>query len=286
MRTWNRVGPAALLLLTLFLVIQTAPAYSVALSLPESSVETVNEVTLTLIGRVVNTQDAGVDEAKVRVFIGGTQQTLTVAGEETEAAHTHPDGSYTIDLTLPQALIEQETMTVEISKPSFRATRQDFARQEITCADAHCFVRVPDIVLPRVFNAAFFLATAIFLVVFGFISLNLLHETIAAFLGAAAMLGVSYFIGSSNSDFWIIDFHRAITFIDFDVIFLLMTMMIFMAIMGQTGIFQWLAYQIFRLAHGNTFLVAAVLIITTGALSAVLNQTTVMLLMAPVRNEN
>jgi Na+/H+ antiporter NhaD/arsenite permease-like protein len=173
-------------------------------------------------------------------------------------------------------------VAVEISKPGFRTTRQGFARQKIARAGDHYYARVPDVVLPRVFNPAFFLATAIFMVVFGFISLNLLHETIAAFLGAAAMLGVSYFVGSSNADFWIISFHRAITFIDFDVIFLLMTMMIFMAIMSQTGVFQWLAYQTFRLARGNAFLVAAILVSITGLASAVLNDTTVMLLMTPV----
>jgi Na+/H+ antiporter NhaD/arsenite permease-like protein len=241
-----------------------------------------DEATLTLIGRVVNTQDDGVNDAQVRVFIGGTQQTLTVAGEETDAAHTHPDGSYIVDLTLPQALIETETIALQVSKPGFRTTHQGFARQEIVQGTGRYYAQVPDIVLPRVFNPAFFLAAAIFLTVFVLISLNVLHETIAAFLGAAAMLGVSYFIGTFTPDFWIIGFHQAIAFIDFDVVFLLMTMMIFMAIMSQTGIFQWLAFQTFRLTRGNSFIVAAVLMSITGITSSVLNDTTVMLLMAPV----
>jgi len=232
--------------------------------------------TLTLVGRVVNTQDAAVDEAEVRVFVGS---------EEREVAHTGRDGFYVVELTLSQALIEAETVAVEISKPGFRTTRQGFARQEFACAGDHCHARAPDVVLPRVLNLAFFLATAIFIVVFGLISLNLLHETIAALLGVAAMLGMSYFIGTSNSDFWIISFHRAIAFIDFDVIFLLMTMMIFMAIMSKTGVFQWLAFQTFHLARGNGFLVAAILVSITGLISSVLNDTTVMLLMAPVSIE-
>jgi Na+/H+ antiporter NhaD/arsenite permease-like protein len=249
---------------------------------PKGSIETAEEVTLTLIGRVVNTQNVGVGEAEVRVFIGGVQQRVMVGGEETEVVHTHSDGFYIAVLTLPQTLIETKTVAVEVSKPCFRTTRLGFARQEIVCADDHCHVRVPDVVLPRVFNPAFFLATAIFVVVFGLISLNLLHETIAALLGVAAMLGVSYFIGSSNVNFWIISFHRAVTFIDFEVIFLLMTMMIFMAIMSKTGVFQWLAYQTFRLVRGNAFLVVAILVLITGLTSSVLNDTTVMLLMAPV----
>jgi Na+/H+ antiporter NhaD/arsenite permease-like protein len=282
MRNRNRTALAALVLPILLFLIQTAPARSGILSLSKSSAETDGEGTLTLIGRVVNTQEAAVDEAEVRVFIGGAQRTLTVAGEETEVTHTGAEGFYVVDLALSPSLIEVDTVAVEISKPGFRTTRQGFARQKIARAGDHYYARVPDVVLPRVFNPAFFLATAIFMIVFGLISLNLLHETIAAFLGAAVMLGVSYFIGSANPDLWIIGFHRAVAFIDFDVIFLLMTMMIFMAVMSQTGIFRWLAFQTFRLVRGNAFLVTAILVSITGLTSSVLNDTTVMLLMTPV----
>lgn len=273
MCTRNRVGLVALVLLSLFVLLRAAPA--------NSGIEAGDEVTLTIVGRVVNTQEAAVDEAEVRVFVPSTSSGRN-GGEETQVAHTDADGFYIVELTLSESLIEAEIVAVEVSRPGFRTTRQGFARQEMACAGDRCHVRVSDVVLPRVFNPAFFLATAIFIVVFGFISLNLLHETIAAFLGAAAMLGVSYFIGSSNADFWIVGFHRAVAFIDFDVIFLLMTMMIFMAIMSRTGVFQWLAYQTFRLARGNAFLVAAILISITGVISAVLNDTTVMLLMTPI----
>jgi Na+/H+ antiporter NhaD/arsenite permease-like protein len=247
-----------------------------------SSIKSTDEVTLTFVGRVVNAQGAGVDEAEVRIFVRGAQRTLTVAGEETEVVYTHRDGSYTVDLTLPQTLIETEKLTLEVNRPGYRTTRQDVDQQEFAHRGGHYYVRVPDVVLSRVFNPAFFLATAIFVVVFGFISLNLLHETISALLGVAAMLGVSYFLGNANADYWIIGFHRAITFIDFDVIFLLMTMMIFMAIMSKTGVFQWLAFQTFRLAQGNAFIVTAILVSITGIISSVLNDTTVMLLMTPV----
>ena len=275
---WKK-APIVLLFL-FFLSIQPVLAHCEAEVVGEAM--PIGNATLTLVGRVVNTQEAGVGEAEIRIFVGGEQRTLTVAGEEMEVAHTHEDGSYVVDLTLDQALIETEDIAIEVSKSGFRTTSQGFAWPEVACAGAHCHVRVPDVVLPRVFNAAFFLATGIFVVVFGFISLNLLHETIAALLGIAAMLGVSYFIGSSNADFLIVTFHRAIAFIDFDVIFLLMTMMIFMGIMSKTGVFQWLAYQTFRLAKGNAFLVTAILVSLTGITSSMLNDTTVMLLMAPV----
>ena len=114
------------------------------------------------------------------------------------------------------------------------------------------------------------------------ISFNLVHETIATFIGSAAMLGVSYFSGSSQSQYWIIGFHNAIEFIDFEVIFLLLAMMIFMAIMSQTGVFRWLAYRTFQVGKGNNFIIVLILILITGFTSAVLNDTTVMLLMTPI----
>jgi Na+/H+ antiporter NhaD/arsenite permease-like protein len=241
-----------------------------------------DDVTLTLIGRVVNTQGRTVDESEVRVFVGVTQQVLVVAGEETRVAHTSPSGLYMVDLCLPASAIETNALVVEIGRPGFRTITQEIGNQGIACVGNTCYVRVPDVALPRLFSPAFFLATAFFVVVFALISLNRLHETIAALLGVAAMLGTSYFAGSSNPDFWIIGFDQAIRFIDFDVIFLLLAMMIFMAIMSRTGVFQWLAFQIFRLAKGNAFLATTGLVCITGLTSAVLNDTTVMLLMTPV----
>jgi Na+/H+ antiporter NhaD/arsenite permease-like protein len=279
MRTWNQVGLVALLLVILFLLVRTVLAHS--------SVETTDEVKLTLIGQVVNTGGAPIPEAAVRVLLGNQEYPILFEGQLVDAVHTGDDGLFVADVVLSTTQMAgiktgQAELAILATKASYRQTRAVIASNDLHWESDRAFARLPDVVLPRVLNPAFFLATAIFMVVFGLISLNLLHETIAAFLGAAAMLGVSYFIGSSNTDFWIIGFHRAIAFIDFDVIFLLMAMMIFMAVMSQTGIFRWLAFQTFRLVRGNAFLVTAVLISITGLISSVLNDTTVMLLMTPV----
>lgn len=241
-----------------------------------------SDVTLTIIGRAVNTQEQAIDDAEVRVFIRNTAQAVMVAGETGEVAYTDRDGFFILNLTLPRTQIEEGTLAIEVQQPAYRTVRKGLPSHEIACVNDQCYVRVPNIVLSRVFNAAFFIATGIFIAIFVLISFNLLHETIAAFVGAAAMLTVSYFAGSFNRDFWIIGFHRAIMFIDFDVIFLLLTMMIFMAIMSETGVFQWLALQAFHMARGRAFVAAAVLITITGVTSTVLNDTTVMLLITPI----
>jgi Na+/H+ antiporter NhaD/arsenite permease-like protein len=272
-----------ILLLLVFLL--SSPSLSKAGWISSHNNALEDKIALTIIGRTINTQNTAVDDAEVVIFIGGERVKLLVAGEEMEVAVTDAAGFFIFDLDLPRLQVTNGDLAIEISRPGYRTYHHGYAQHEIACASEHCYIRIPDVVMSRSFNPAFFIATGIFLVVFGFISLNVLHETIAAFLGAAAMLGITYFVGRYDPDYWIIGFQRSIHFIDFNVIFLLMTMMIFMAIMSQTGVFQWMAFQTLRLARGHAFLVAIILIIITGMTSSVLNDTTVMLLMAPISIE-
>jgi Na+/H+ antiporter NhaD/arsenite permease-like protein len=248
----------------------------------ESSHHSAGDATIAVIGRVVDTQDAPVQQAEIRIFISGVQQDLIDHGEKINHVLTDDQGSYVARFELEPREVDQDAVALEISRQGFLASRQGFTFERVVEIDNARVVNIPDVVLSRVFNPAFFLATGIFAVVFGIISLNLLHETIATFLGVAAMFGVSYFVGSFNGDFWIIGFKQAIEYIDFDVIFLLLTMMIFMAVMAQTGVFQWLAYRTFQLGRGKPIVVVIVLVAITALVSSVLNDTTVMLLMTPV----
>jgi Na+/H+ antiporter NhaD/arsenite permease-like protein len=273
----KRVGLIALIFPLLFLLLQT--------TLARGSIETAkhsSEVTLTLVGRVVNIQGTALDGAEVHVSIAGVPQTLLIPGEKTEAAYTSEDGFYVVELVLPRSLLESETLTVEVSKSSFRTTRWGFTCQEMACTDAHLLIRAPDIVLPHVFNAAFFTATITFVAVFVLIAFHVLHDTVAAFLGATVMLGVSYTVGTFEPGFWILGFKQAVEFIDFDVIFLIMTLMIVMSIIGRTGVFQWLALTAYRVARGHAWRLAVILMVSTAVLSAFLNNVTIMLLMAPI----
>lgn len=237
---------------------------------------------LTLIGRVVNSQNIPVAGADVRLYAGAEPQARDFVREHAAVVQTDEGGHFIVELDLPLSVLESSNLAVEVSKDGFLTTRQGFSREQIAYELGHGYVNLPDVVLPRVGSPAFYVAAGVFVAVFALISLNLLHEAIAAFLGVAAMFGVSYFLGDSDGAFWIIGFGKAVSYIDFDVIFLLMTMMIFMAIMSRTGVFRWLALRTFRLAGGNAFLVTAVLVIITGIISSLLNDTTVMLLMAPV----
>jgi Na+/H+ antiporter NhaD/arsenite permease-like protein len=129
---------------------------------------------------------------------------------------------------------------------------------------------------------SFIISTIIFIVVFALISLRLMHETAAALLGAAAVLLVHYVGGTYSSTLQILSFEEAMTFVDWNVIFLIMGMMIFIAMLSETGIFGWLAFRSFRLVKGNAWALGMALVGLTGILSAFLNDVTAILLLVPL----
>jgi Na+/H+ antiporter NhaD/arsenite permease-like protein len=96
------------------------------------------------------------------------------------------------------------------------------------------------------------------------------------------VLGVSFVGGAINPNLFIFDFEQALGYVDFDVIFLVMGMMIVIAVIEETGIFQWLAYQAYRLSRGRLWLLVTILIVITSVASALLDNVTTMLLMAPI----
>jgi Na+/H+ antiporter NhaD/arsenite permease-like protein len=126
------------------------------------------------------------------------------------------------------------------------------------------------------------LSVIIFLVVFFLISFQLLHETAAALLGAVAVFLVTYVGAFYNPDLKIITFDEAMGIIDWNVIFLIMGMMIFMAILAETNIFKWLAFHLYEAARGNVWAIVLALILLTGITSAFLNDVTAILLLVPL----
>jgi Na+/H+ antiporter NhaD/arsenite permease-like protein len=125
----------------------------------------------------------------------------------------------------------------------------------------------------------------VFILAYVLIAFELLHRTIAAMLGAALMLCISYTIGTINPDWRIYSFHRAIVSIDMNVIFLLMGMMIIVGVLKNTGVFQWCAYISYKAAKGKVFLLTVILMIFTAVSSAFLDNVTTMLLLTGVAIE-
>lgn len=135
------------------------------------------------------------------------------------------------------------------------------------------------------FGPAFFISAGIFLLVFVAIIFRWMHETAAALLGAVAVWLVHYISGAVFPDLRIIGFEESMTYVDWNVIFLILGMMIFMAMFSETGVLNWVAFRAFRLAKGNAWLLGVALVLLTAVTSAFLNDVTAILLLLPLSIE-
>jgi Na+/H+ antiporter NhaD/arsenite permease-like protein len=119
------------------------------------------------------------------------------------------------------------------------------------------------------------LATAAFAVTYVLIATERVHRVAAALGGAAAMV----LIGVVDADS---AFHDRDTAIDWNVIFLLLGMMLLVGVIRQTGLFEYLAIWAAKRARGRPFRIMASLVVLTAVASALLDNVTTVLLVAPV----
>ena len=119
------------------------------------------------------------------------------------------------------------------------------------------------------------LATAVFVVTYALIATERVHRVAAALGGAAAMVVIG--VVDAESAF----FDRE-TAIDWNVIFLLLGMMILVGVLRQTGVFEFLAIWSAKRARGRPFRIMASLVVLTALASALLDNVTTVLLVAPV----
>jgi anion transporter len=118
---------------------------------------------------------------------------------------------------------------------------------------------------------AFILTITIFVLTYIIIISEKIHRTKIALLGAFLLIIVR-----------VLDFEKALRFIDFNTIFLLIGMMIFVSIFKDTGIFEFIAIKLVKLVRGKSFLIMIVLSVFTAAASALLDNVTTVLLLAPI----
>ena len=119
------------------------------------------------------------------------------------------------------------------------------------------------------------LATAIFVVAYIVIASEKIHKTIVALVGASLMLLLGI-VEQEES------FFSEETGIDYNVIFLLISMMIIINITMKTGLFQWVAIKSAKLAGGHPLRIMIILSVVTAVVSAFLDNVTTVLLIAPV----
>ncbi len=227
-----------------------------------------------IAGRLVDFQGEPVRNADVKAYVNGDDESVTTG-------QSQADGAFVLDL--PDHRIE--ALRVEIERPHFQATTWTAGHHELGLLRQGATLRLPDITMERRITLGFWVATLTFIAMLILIALERLHNTMAALLGASIVLGVSFVGSPLNPDLFIFDFEQALQYVDFDVIFLVMGMMIGVGILETTGIFQWMAYQAYRLSRGRAWLLVIVLMLLTSVASAVLDNVTTMLLMTPITLE-
>jgi Na+/H+ antiporter NhaD/arsenite permease-like protein len=212
--------------------------------------------------------------------VQGARVSLTNPGKGTSLANStsQPDGQFVLSVSGPLP----EALEVHIEREHFQSADLRLDASVTTRLRAGLPMVLPDTVLIRRISASFWIAAAVFIGMLILIARGGFHNTLAALLGASAIFAFSYLGRPVYSDFFIFDFSGALRYVDWNVIFLVMGMMIIIATVERTGIFQWLAYNAYRLSGGRIWLLVPILMLVTGVASAFLDNVTTMLLMTPI----
>lgn len=118
-------------------------------------------------------------------------------------------------------------------------------------------------------------AVTVFVVAYLLIATEWVSKTITALAGAGVILALG--VATSEDAFY-----SAETGIDWDVIFLLLGMMIIVGVLRRTGVFEFVAIWAAKRAKGSPLRVMILLVLITAVASAMLDNVTTVLLIAPV----
>jgi Na+/H+ antiporter NhaD/arsenite permease-like protein len=224
-----------------------------------------------IAGRLIDRQDQPIVDAKVSTGIPGEEEPL----EETESQE---DGNWALMLDeRPETALE-----ITILRPHFEAETFLLGPKDMGELLDTGTLGIGELTLQRKITPGFFAATIIFLAVLLIIAFEKMHSTTAALFGVSAVFLLTFFAVAFYPSLYIINFERALTYINWEVIFLVMAMMIVVVVVEGTGIFQWTAFQAYRLSRGKAWLLVLILMAVTAVASALLDNFTTMLLMTPI----
>ncbi len=121
----------------------------------------------------------------------------------------------------------------------------------------------------------FWIAVGIFFTAYAVIVSEKIHKTKVAMFGAALTL-LTKVLTQHDA------LHNIDLGVDWNVIFLLISMMIMVNIMTKSGVFQYVAIKAAKVAKGEPFQVMVIFSLVTAVASALLDNVTTVLLLAPV----
>ena len=246
-------------------VVAVATVVSLALPTPLAA----GEESPTVEGRLLDPQGEPVSGAHVTVLDGG---------EAIGEAESNPDGSFLVDLER----LPRHSVTLRVQRAHFQDQEWPCTPEALQTLQEDNHVYISDLTMERRVTIGFWIALITFVGLLGLIAMERLHNTLSALLGMAVIFLVSYIGTPINSDLFILDFERALHYINFEVFFLVLGMMIVIGIVEETGIFQWLSYWAYRISQGRVWMLSIVLMCLTAVASALLDNVTTMLLMTPI----
>ncbi|MBN1265267.1 MAG: ArsB/NhaD family transporter [Anaerolineales bacterium] len=206
--------------------------------------------------------------------------TLHAVGEETVLSEASSKVNGAFLLAVPERL--DNALELNIERSHYEVARIKLSEIQLEELRAGHSLYLQNIVLERKVGVAFWITALVFILMLTLVASDLMHNTLAALLGAVLMLGISYLGAPLFEGLRIIDFATAVEHVDWNVIFLVMGMMIVIAVVERTGVFQWLAFMAYRASGGRTWLLLPILMVVTGIASALLDNVTTMLLMTPI----
>lgn len=120
-------------------------------------------------------------------------------------------------------------------------------------------------------NISMYLAIAIFLITYLFIILEKFDRTLVAIMGAFSMIILK-----------IMNQKSALAEVDFNTLGLLIGMMILVTITKRSGIFEYISIKLVKVAKANPVRIMIFLSLSTGLLSALLDNVTTIMLIIPI----
>jgi Na+/H+ antiporter NhaD/arsenite permease-like protein len=126
-----------------------------------------------------------------------------------------------------------------------------------------------------VMDSTFYLACGIFFIALAIIISEKIHKTIVAIFGASLVLVLK--ILEQHEAFHLEEFG-----VDWNVIFLLIGMMTIINLMRPTGLFEYIAIRSAKAGKGDPLRIMVIFAVITAVLSALLDNVTTVLLLAPV----
>ncbi len=115
------------------------------------------------------------------------------------------------------------------------------------------------------------IAIAVFALALVAIMSERIHRAVVAMIGALLLVFLR-----------IMDFDTAVSYIDFNTLGVLLGMMMYVAVVQKSGLFEYLAIRCARIAKGQPWHVMVMFVLLTACLSAILDNVTTVLLVAPM----